>query len=174
MKIRKAKIPADSLIKNYLPANHADTFVGNLTNADNITADDIQVEFWTKNPKWLESLYKLRDIIVKPFGLKGGEERDVQMLEECIRKGIDYRFVSIPAKSENETVLCLNDKHLKAYISVYLENAENDNKLVYATTVVHFHNKLGYLYFNVIRPFHYIVVKKMLSGTLDNLSKKYK
>ena len=50
----------------------------------------------------------------------------------------------------------LDDKHLVAYMSVYIEGGQ-----VFASTVVRYHNKLGVVYFNLIRPFHVLVVKNL-------------
>ena len=46
--------------------------------------------------------------------------------------------------------------HLVAYMSIYIEGGE-----VFASTVVKYHNKLGVVYFNLIRPFHILVVKNL-------------
>ena len=42
------------------------------------------------------------------------------------------------------------------YMSVYIEGGQ-----VFASTVVRYHNKLGVVYFNLIRPFHVLVVKNL-------------
>lgn len=42
-------------------------------------------------------------------------------------------------------------------MSIYIEGGE-----VFASTVVRYHNKLGVVYFNLIRPFHVLVVKNHL------------
>jgi hypothetical protein len=132
-----------------------------------ITADDIQVAFWTVKPKWLKNLYCIRNTLVKPFGLKGDENKNAEEIERCIREGTSSGLMSVSDKSENETVLYLSDKHLSAHLSVYIEN-EGNEQIVNAITLVQFHNWLGYTYFYVICPFHHIVVRKMLKHAIKS------
>jgi len=169
MKVQRGKIPNGSLVHKYLPVNYSDVYVCTFSTERNITPDDIQVSFWTNTPKWLDNLYKLRNILVKPFGLKNGNERDTRQFEECIRSGGNHGFVSVPDKSPDETVLCLTDKHLTAYLSVHIKDLGDNRKAVYTITLVNFHNKLGYIYFYAICPFHHIVVKRMLGNTIKKL-----
>ncbi|MDU1890864.1 MAG: DUF2867 domain-containing protein [Dysgonomonas sp.] len=169
MKVVKSEIPENSLILNYLPANYTDVYKCTITDNKGISADDIQVVFWTRQPKWLKALFNIRNSIVRFFGLKT-DRADPSEFERCIRAGSNYHFTSIPAKSANETIIYLQDKHLSAYLSVYIEDIGTNNKTVYATTLVHFHYWLGYAYFYTIYPFHHLVVKKMLKQTLMHLS----
>lgn len=158
---QKKNVPQKALVNKYLPVNYKDIFECTIENAPMITADDIQVAFWTVNPKWLENLYRIRNTLVKPFGLKGDENRNREEIERCISEGGNYGLMSVPDKSENETVLYLSDKHLSAHLSVYIEY-EGNKQIISVITLVKFHNWLGYTYFYAICPFHHIVVRKML------------
>lgn len=167
MKVRKATIPEGAKILNFFPANYSDTFVCTI-NADNnsLTAVELQVSFWTIKPKWIQWLFDLRNILVKPFGLKSGDEDQEQFIK-CIREGGECGMANIPYSSPTETILCLNDKHLKAYLSVYLTDSRNGKRDIYCTTLVQYHNTLGKAYFFVISPFHMIVVKQMMKFILN-------
>lgn len=167
MKICKSEIPVHSEIRKYLPCNYHDTFMCITDEQKNISTDDIMVAFWTTMPKWLNILFKIRDTLVKPFGLVTGENGDSKLLGQAIRNGGDYKLMSVVGKTENETVISLNDKHLIAYFSVYMEKEEK--RKIYLTTLVRFHNKLGFIYFYAIRPFHAIVVKNMFQQVLKDL-----
>lgn len=171
MKVRKGSISQSSLVNKYLPVDFSDVYFCTIQEGENITPDDIQVAFWTDSPKWVDNLFKLRNWIVKPFGLQQGEGKNARKFEECIRTGGKLGFASISDKSPKETILCLTDKHLSAYLSVYIEDMEDDERAIYTTTLVNFHNKLGYIYFYTIYPFHHIVVKKMLEKTIKKLLK---
>lgn len=168
MIIRKSEIPKQSLVNNYLPANYSDAYECIIESNENITPDDLQIAFWTKMPKWIERLFKLRNAIVKPFGLKS-DDNDSEKLKECIRTGKEYGIASVAAKSADETVVCLNDKHLKAYMSVYIDKVDDNKKRISVSTVVHFHNKLGYVYFYAIVPFHGLVVRGQIKHVLRTL-----
>lgn len=58
----------------------------------------------------------------------------------------------------------LDDKHLKARLSVYIEGAESSK--IYLSTLVKFHNRLGVAYFLVIRPFHAMIVKRIFAQVM--------
>lgn len=164
-----AKLPADSLIRQFLPADYMDVVDCTVNSASCASADDIQVAFWTTKPRWVNLLFKLRNWLVKPFGLKGDDDGDAGAMEASIRSGGSYRIMSVSAKSANETVICLDDKHLKAYMSVYLSAPDGATKRVSVITLVHYHSWLGRAYFFFIRPFHYLVAKGMLKYVLKSI-----
>lgn len=92
----------------------------------------------------------------QPFGLKTGEGPSREKLEEALNNGESCGFMSVAERTADETIVALDDKHLVAYMSIYIEGGE-----VFASTVVKYHNKLGVVYFNLIRPFHILVVKNL-------------
>ncbi len=157
MKVIKTEIPADSLCRNYLPADYTDVYSCETDSAKAVTADDIMVGFWTDMPGWADALFRLRDFLARFAGLKGSGGGAPEEFEKCIRSGCAYRFASVPAKNGRETVLLLSDKHLDAHMSVYTGQGS-----VSVITLVHFRNRLGRIYFFAIRPFHGLVVKNML------------
>jgi len=172
MKVTKATIPENSKILNFFRADYSDTFVCTIhTNDNSLTATELQVAFWTVKPKWIQWLFDLRNILVKPFGLKSGGE-DQELFIKSIREGGKCGMTSVPLSSPTETILCLNDKHLKAYLSVYLTDSKNGKRDIYCTTLVQYHNTLGKAYFFVISPFHMIVVKRMMKFILEKHANK--
>lgn len=171
MKVTRGSISQHSLIRKYLPANYSDTYCCTITNDTGITPDDLQVTFWTHKPGWVNTLFKIRNTLVKPFGLKT-EEPDIPTLEDGIRNSVAYDMFSVTDKTDNETIIRLSDKHLDAYMSVYFEPGEDKLTDISFTTVVHFHNALGYMYFYPILPFHHIVVKYMVTFAINHLVHK--
>lgn len=165
MKVKNSTIPADSLINKYLPADYSDAFECEIATDKKVTADDILISFWTDMPNWINQLFKLRNLLVKPFGLQA-DEGEVFDFKECIRSGESYDFISVTDKSPHETIIYLNDKHLGAYLSIHIEEPEGNRKKVRIITVVRFHYWLGYVYFYIICPFHYLVVRSLLKHTL--------
>jgi hypothetical protein len=109
-----------------------------------------------KSPGWVVALAKLRDLLVKPFGLKTGEEIRAE------RDG-DYEFDFAPVlyRSDEEIVMGMNDKHLYFRLSV-LKVAQHGNSEVFLTTIVRFNNLGGRIYFGLIRLFHGLIVRTML------------
>ena len=171
MKVKKSTIPSGSLTGYYLPADYSDVYACVTDTEKAIIPDDIMVNFWTDFPRWITALFKLRDFLVKFVGLKGSDSGNMKEFENCIRTGGTYDFVSVPAKSANETVLLLSDKHLNAYLSVHVESREGQ-KTISAITLVNFNNRLGRFYFFIIRPFHGAVVKSMLKRAVNKAVQK--
>ena len=109
-----------------------------------------------KSPAWVEMLTTLRDFLVKPFGLKTGDEIRAE-------GDADYEFDFAPVlyRSEQEIVMGMNDKHLYFRMSV-LKVAQHENSQLFLTTVVRFNNVGGRIYFGLIRLFHGLIVTTML------------
>ena len=168
MKVKKSTIPSGSLTENYLPTDYLDVYACVTDTVKEIIPDDIMVNFWTDFPCWINALFKLRNFFVKFVGLKGSESNNVKELEKCIRTGETYDFVSVPAKSANETLLLLSDKHLDAYLSVHVKSKE-EHKTISAITLVNFKNKLGRFYYFIINPFHGLIVKTMLKRSVKRI-----
>ncbi len=60
------------------------------------------------------------------------------------------------------------DKHLKAYFGVAAEPLINANNRFYVVTTVFYKHWTGPVYFNLIRPFHHLVVSRMAHAGLKN------
>ena len=74
-------------------------------------------------------------------------------------------------KDENEVVLGEDDKHLNFRISLYKAESlrGKDTKSLTISTTVKFHNWLGRLYFMPVKPFHRLIVPRMLKGILKQM-----
>lgn len=164
--IKKVNIDQEFLVNQYLPANYADAFECIAPISNSVTPDDLQINFWGAEKGWVKSLFKLRNMLVKPFGLKTSNKENTGSITSCIKQGGSHPIVSVSDKSPSETILVLNDKHLKAYISISIASSEDHLKRITVCTVVHFHNWFGYLYFYSIDIFHGIVVKNMLRSSI--------
>lgn len=167
IKVLRADIPADSLAAGFLPTDHSDAYLCRLNCDEDMSPEEIVIGFFTRMPPEVGWLFRLRDFLVRPFGLKGAQGSP-EDFAAGIREGKERGMVSVPARSQREIVLRLADKHLDAHLSVCVkgENAEKD---VCITTLVRYNNTLGKVYFNLIRPFHHIVVRRMTKYTLRRL-----
>ena len=97
-------------------------------------------------PRWVAVLLRLRNAIVGMLGLKTG--------------GAEAAFPMI-SQTENEVVTGLSDKHLNFRASVI-----KTPTTVSLTTVVHFNNAWGRLYFLPVCPFHKIIMRTLLKRYL--------
>jgi hypothetical protein len=165
MKINKTRIPADSLVRDRLPADYTDAYACEVDTERSLSPDEIMIGFWTNSCWWVRGLFRLRDLMVRFVGLQGSDSTDLKEFRDAIRRGGSYKFVSVPAKNAHETVVLMSDKHLDAYLSIYV-SGEGMRHTVSAITVVHHRIALGRVYFFFIRPFHAIIVRTMLRGAV--------
>ena len=108
----------------------------------------------TRQPRWAEALLTLRNILVKPFGLKtSGASRTTP--REMI--GI----FPIVSETPDRLVAGFNDSHLDFRFVVDVATS-GDRQQVTATTLVLTHNWLGRTYLALILPFHRLIVRAML------------
>ncbi|MDR1973599.1 MAG: DUF2867 domain-containing protein [Bacteroidales bacterium] len=99
-------------------------------------------------PRWAKRLMKLRDFIVKPFGLKTKKDGSA-----------NQKFFTVITQTENEIVMGENDTHLNFRVSVL---ADREKNFIYVTTLVRYNNFLGRVYFLPVKPFHGIIVKSLM------------
>lgn len=109
-----------------------------------------------KAPGWVNALGKLRDLLVKPFGLK--TENDIKTEQAGNH---EFDFAPVLYQNNQEIVMGMNDKHLYFRLSV-LKIVQQNSSQVFLTTVVRFNNLGGRIYFTLIRLFHGLIVRTIL------------
>ena len=108
----------------------------------------------TRQPRWIEVLTSLRNILVTPFGLKtSGASRTAP--REMI--GI----FPIVSETPDRLVAGFNDKHLDFRVVVDIAHSGTVRNVT-ATTLVKTHNWLGQTYLAIIVPFHRLIVPTLL------------
>jgi len=85
MKVYKSPLPENSRIIRYPDANYRDCFRCRLQNPGKVSPNQVMAAFWTTCPAWLKFLFRLRDLLVRPFGLKTGEGARREKLEEALK-----------------------------------------------------------------------------------------
>ena len=107
-----------------------------------------------RGPRWVDTLVKLRNRLVTPFGLK------TPAPDGATSPG---RIGIFPVLSETpeRLVAGLNDRHLDFRLVVDVAAADQGQRVT-ATTVVLTHNWLGRSYLAVIMPFHRLIVRTLL------------
>lgn len=116
----------------------------------------------TYQPAWLKFLYRIRRYPAALLGLE-------QVGSSCTADGkfdfspgskVDF-FTSVDFRPGEYWVGEASDKHLSAHIAVVGRPSE-DGCFSYCTlTIVRYRHWTGPLYFNLIRPFHHLIVKCM-------------
>ncbi len=158
MKIERTTIPMQSFIYGFsLSADYSECYQMS-TDKKSITLESCLSSF-SFQPKWADFLYKLRNILVKPFGLETSTDEVTNINPQ---KGEKLGFFDVLERNEAEILMYANDKHLEGWFSLQYE-PDGKNNIVRFVTVVTFHNLMGRIYFYTIKPFHYLIVRDMLS-----------
>ncbi len=147
-------IPENSVIANgFDRIDYCDTF--RVIKPTNDSVEKIAAEIF-KFPGWVNWLINIRNSIVGIFGLKSTKE---------VREGQTTYFAVIE-QNENEIVMGENDKHLGFRVSVLVDRADS---FIYVTTLVHFNNFWGKVYFLPVKPFHKIILKSLLRRQINKI-----
>ena len=119
-------------------------------------------------PWWVVLLYRIRQLVVHILGLYKHEapEELPDLVPEDISftPGESVTFFIVRCAEEglywvSETP---EDKHLIAYFSIVVEPLDRNTRRFYVITSVHYKHWTGPIYFNLIRPFHHLVVSRMI------------
>lgn len=123
-------------------------------------------------PAWLKGLFGVRAVFVRVLGMKQEgsiEARQVRPEEISMTPGDAATFFTVEmAEEDNFYVASAKESHLDAYLAVVAEPGNGDANRYHLITIVNYNNWAGPIYFNVIRPFHHLVVYAM-----GNSAKRY-
>lgn len=142
-------------------ANHMDVKVIE----GSCTLREFLARFIDFNPGWVKFLFQVRRALVPLIGLK----------QEGVPKRLELTPAQIPfetgkylsffkvnmAQEDRYWVGSAEEAHLAAYVAVVAEPLANGKQRFYVITLVYYKRWTGVIYFNVIRPFHHVVVSKM-------------
>ncbi len=160
-KIRQVEaIPIESEITTgFDPISYADTY--RLAHPLDESFEQIIQDIFTPLG-WSKPLFSIRDAVVRPFGLQTSKNITNKNSSNNGKLEPHIPF-TILKKTENEILMEEKDKHLNFRVSVLLKKQES---AVYLTTIVHFNNTLGKLYFFFIKPFHKMIMKAIFKNAL--------
>lgn len=118
------------------------------------------------SPGWLKFLYGVRWIFVRLLGMKqegvpGGLNLPPEKVSFTPGDAATFFAVKM-AEEENYWFAGITESHLTAHLGVVVEPGQR--RRFHVVTIVHYHRWTGPVYFNVIRPFHHIVVRQMMKA----------
>ncbi|MDG9885978.1 MULTISPECIES: DUF2867 domain-containing protein [Pseudomonas] len=158
--VHPADVPASSVLRMLsTTAWFFDCFARRITPEQSLTALDAYQRMSRAVPGWINHALRLRDLLVRPFGLKPVAGFNLRE-QKTPKVGEQLDFFQIAAVTDRELVLSLKDSHLDVLISVHLD----PNNQLSLTSIVEPHNLLGRMYMRLILPMHRRVVKTMLGG----------
>lgn len=122
------------------------------------------------SPWWIVVLYRLREILVNIFGLVRHQKpyvlRSIKPEDLPFEPG--KKAVVFIVRDAKEDVYWVSetpeDKHLKAFFGVVAEQLGNGRTRYHVFTSVKYIHWTGPVYFNLIRPFHHIIVSGMMKA----------
>jgi hypothetical protein len=176
MKIKRLDFPESSVLypekERY---DYTDSYGGTFCDPENnVRIEEIVSGFVKPLPASIGVLMSIRDSIVKLFGLKTTRIGLRNNHKEPLRyvKGEKVGFFTFYSRTDNEVILGEDDKHLDFRVSVLVENLKHEPgmKRAIITTVVTYNNWLGSFYFFFVKPFHRILVPKMLKTNYKYLA----
>ena len=120
----------------------------------------------TYSPGWLKFLYGVRWFFVRLLGMKQeGVPGGLNMTPENVSfvTGAPAGFFTVQMAEEGRYwFAAASEAHLTAHLGVVMETGQTNR--FHVLTIVHYHRWTGPVYFNVIRPFHHIVVRQMMKA----------
>lgn len=125
-------------------------------------------------PPWLLLLYRLRKTLAGILGLVNHLEPDklpnLQQTDVSFTPGTSVTFFEVRSAKEDTYWISEtpHDKHLKAYFGVAVEPVTHAKNRFFVVTTVYYKHWTGPVYFNLIRPFHHLVVSRMAHAGLRN------
>lgn len=118
------------------------------------------------SPAWLKFLYGVRWFFVRLLGMKQeGLPQESKLRAENVSfvVGEPAIFFTVQMAEEDHYWFAgITESHLSAHLGVVVEPGQPNR--FHVLTIVHYHRWTGPVYFNVIRPFHHIVVKQMMKA----------
>lgn len=151
-------LPPHSIVaEGFGRIDYADIFVVTIGNPESVDRITTRI-FGVAN--WIKFLMKLRNRIVRIFGLSGEDGKAMEA--DYYPVGSKAVFFEVTARNENEIVMAEEEKHLNFRTSVVVERKGTETARVYMTTLVHYNNVWGRFYFFFVRPFHRVIVREQL------------
>jgi len=142
-------------------AHHIDVKVFEAT----ITLREFLAGMFSYYPAWIKMLYRVRWGFVRLLGMKQAgipQMSHIRPEDVNFAKGDKQAFFTVYDAQEDAYWLAgASESHLTAYLGVIAEPTAGQVTKFHVVTIVHHKRWTGRVYFNVIRPFHHVVVHKM-------------
>jgi hypothetical protein len=125
-------------------------------------------------PGWIVFLYRIRAILVKLLGLVKHPAPEAlpklgpQDVSFKVGEAVTFFTVRLAEEKHYWVGETPEDKHLSAYFGVVVEPIEGHLKRFHVATIVYYKHWTGPVYFNLIRPFHHLVVGKMMQAGVQS------
>lgn len=131
---------------------------------------DLAAGLLSHRPGWMAFLWRVRSGLLRLLGQPGSVEPEPARLTGAtlpVAPGEKAGFFTV-SRSDGEThwVAGAEESHLAADVGVVAEPLPGGRKRFHVVTVVRYRNLAGRAYFNIIRPFHHLVVGSAMRAAL--------
>lgn len=135
------------------------------TTASDVTLRQFVAGLMSYQPAWVTFLYRIRAVLVRVLGMKQERLPQAQQWspdDVAMTPGEPaYLFTVHAAEPDRYWIAEIKDRHLDAYLGVMVER-HDERQRFFVVTIVHHNSWQGPIYYNVIRPFHHLVVGAMM------------
>lgn len=107
------------------------------------------------HPGWIKFLYKVREVLLQFLGIP--YVKNFEPIYRTVASVEDVYWIGV-----------ISDTHLTAHLGVLKQKNSNEASIFFVFSVVHYHGFSGKIYFNIIRPFHHLVVNWMMKSAAKN------
>ncbi|MBT8365046.1 MAG: DUF2867 domain-containing protein [Deltaproteobacteria bacterium] len=128
-------------------------------------------------PWWIVLLYRIRAFLVKILGLVEHQAPEVlphlqaEDVSFVVGDAVTFFIVRLAKEEQYWLAETPEDKHLSAFLGIVVEPIAENSKRFHVATIVRYKHWTGPVYFNLIRPFHHLVVSQMMrAGVAANPS----
>ena len=121
--------------------------------ACNKTLNQFNEQLLTYHPAWVKFLYRVREILLK--FLKIPYAKNFEPVYKTVDSIDDFFWLGV-----------ISDSHLTAHLGVLKKKNSGVSATFYVFSIVHYHGQAGKFYFNLIRPFHHLVVHLMMNAAI--------
>ncbi|AMK10137.1 DUF2867 domain-containing protein [Pseudodesulfovibrio indicus] len=131
---------------------------------------DVAAALLSHRPGWMVFLWKVRTVLLRLLG-QGGRivPEPARLTGATLPKSVGDKasfLTVIRSDGESHWVAGAGESHLDAEVGVVAEPLAGGRSRFHVVTVVRYRNPAGRIYFNVIRPFHHLVVDSALRAAL--------
>lgn len=129
------------------------------------------------HPWWISILFRIRAVLVRILGLVKhsipGKVTPLRPEDVPLTPGETAAFFIVRFAGEHSYWVAETppDKHLGAYIAVVVEPLKENVNRFFVITIVFYKHWTGPVYFNLIRPFHHLVIRRMMRAALKHRKK---
>jgi hypothetical protein len=164
--VQKVPVPARARVScGFEHIDFADAYRAILPSGHPAGVDDVARSIFDRTPRWTRALLRVRNAMVRPFGLRVKAGPEPISRQGVIRPGQRVGTFRVHARTEEEVLMGEDDRHLDFRVSVLLVD-DGAGRGVVVTTTVQFHGWPGRAYFALVRPFHRLIVPAVMRTNL--------